>query len=136
MKHIHGVMLAVLSLLTCIAVAAAQDLGSLKGLSDSPSGSSLVSGSAGNAAGIIEFCIKNNYLNADAATEMKDRLLAKTGLAAAGNDDGDEYEQGARGLLSSPDGKTIDLAGRTDRLKKKIAQKACESVLNHADSLL
>ena len=39
--------------------------------------SSLASGSAGNAAGVIEFCVKNNYLGGDAASSMKDKLMGK-----------------------------------------------------------
>lgn len=133
MKHVHGLMLA---LFLASPLATAQDLGALKGLAGESPGSSLLPGSAGNAAGILEFCIKNKYLSADAATTMKDKLLAKTGIPEPGNADDDGYGDGAKGLLTSPDGKTIDLSTGGDRLKEKMTEKACDSVLDHAGSLL
>lgn len=135
MKYTHTLTLA-LAMLLAAPMAAGQDLGSLKGLAGGSSATSMVSGSVGNAAGILEFCIKNNYLNADAATAMKDKLLAKSGLNAPGNDDEGDYDQGAMGILSSPDGKSIDLAATGDRLKEKATKAACDRVLAHADSLL
>ena len=38
------------------------------------------SGTASNAAGVITYCMKNNYLNADKAAQVKDQLLGKLGL--------------------------------------------------------
>ena len=47
---------------------AASSLGSL---------SSITPGSIGNAAGIIEFCVKNNYLSGSNASPVKDQLMGK-----------------------------------------------------------
>ena len=59
--------------------ASSQDLGALK---DAAGGgldvSSLASGSAGNAAGIIEYCMKNNFLGGG-ASGVKDQLIGKLG---------------------------------------------------------
>ena len=112
-------------------IASAQDLGALKSLGGM---SSMSSGSAGNAAGIIEFCVKNNYLSGDAASSMKDKLLGKIG----GGDKADQdpgYVDGAKGMLTGGDGKTMNLADMGG-LKKKVTKKACESVLTHSKSLL
>ena len=50
-------------------------LGNLGGLGSSLSPSSLSSSSLGNVTGVLQYCIKNNYLNADAASNVKDSLL-------------------------------------------------------------
>jgi hypothetical protein len=43
-------------------------LGSLGGVGSALSGQSLTSGSTSNVAGVLEFCIKNNYLNGNSAS--------------------------------------------------------------------
>ena len=64
-----------------VSTVFAQDLGgALKGAAGGGlDPSSLASGSAGNAAGIIEFCVKNNYLGGDAASSIKNALVGKLG---------------------------------------------------------
>ena len=52
---------------------AGAQLGDLKGLAGGGDMSSLASGSAGNAAGVVEYCVKNNYLGGDAASSVKER---------------------------------------------------------------
>jgi hypothetical protein len=107
--------------------------------------SKLASGSAGNAAGVIEYCMKNNYLGGDAASSMKDKLMGKVGGDSkdAGSDQG--FVDGAKGLVQTKDGKSVDLAnlggsvagmsGVSD-MKTKATKKACSTVLDHAKSLL
>ncbi|WP_430391902.1 DUF2501 domain-containing protein [Dyella sp. 20L07] len=71
---------------TCMAIAlsfastagGAQDLGKLGGMI--PGGGSMTSGSMGNVAGLLEYCVKNNYLGGDSgASGIKDQLLGKMG---------------------------------------------------------
>ena len=45
---------------------------SLGGAASSLGLSSITSGSTGNAAGIIEYCMKNNYLSGDNASSVRD----------------------------------------------------------------
>src|ERR1700744_4477088 len=52
--------------------AALGDLGSNPGFKKTAIGSSTI----GNAAGVLQYCVKNNYLGGDAAS-VKDKLLAK-----------------------------------------------------------
>jgi hypothetical protein len=111
------------------AVSGAQDLGALKGLADP---SKLVSGSAGNAAGVVEYCMKNNFLGSDAGG-IKDQLLGK--VNAGGEKDKTDYADGAKGLLKTGDGKSVDL-GQIGSLKESATKKACKSVLDHAKSFL
>lgn len=123
-------------LLGLCGAASAQDLGALKGMAGGGDMSSMASGSAGNAAGIIEFCMKNNYLSGDAASSMKDKLMGKMG---GGTDesaqDKSDYTSGAAGMLKTGDGKSVDLA-QMGGLKKSVTKKACSSVLEHSKSLL
>ncbi|TCV92360.1 uncharacterized protein DUF2501 [Luteibacter rhizovicinus] len=134
------------SRLSCLAFAlvlatgsaSAQNLDQLKGMVGGNSASSLTSGSATNAAGIIQYCLKNNFLGGDSgASSVKDKLLGSvTGdTKAAGNDSGSGsatdklmgkygiggksssssatkdkgYTDGANGILKTGDGKSVDL---------------------------
>lgn len=120
--------------------AIASDLdGALKGVSGGDA-SSLMSASTGNVAGIVEFCVKNNYLGGG-ASGIKDQLMGKLG----GEDESDQnktgFADGAKGLLNTSDGKTIDLSeagGAADigGMKTKLTKKACSAVLDQAKSLL
>jgi len=78
--------------------ASSQDLGAVTGGMDL---SSMSSGSAGNAAGILQFCISNNYLTANAAGSMKDRLVSKIGGADAAHQD-TGYADGAKKASKAP----------------------------------
>jgi len=110
-------------------VSGAQDLGALKGLADP---SKLVSGSAGNAAGVVEYCMKNNFLGSDAGG-IKDQLLGK--VSGGGEKEKTDYADGAKGLLKTGDGKSVDLVQNAN-LKESATKKACKSVLDHAKSFL
>jgi len=89
---------------------AAQDLGQLKdiagasGLGGAASSleslSSITSGSIGNAAGVIQFCVKNNYLSSEDASPVKNQLLGK--LTGSGNkpaESNPDYINGAKGIV-------------------------------------
>lgn len=130
-------------------IANAQSLDSLKGMAGGATGGSsggglgalggalgggsLSSGSMGNAAGLIEYCLKNKYLSGSGASQVKDGLMGKMpgGEAAASKDTG--YLDGAKGILTGSDGKKTDLTGgMTDSIKKQ----ACDVVLKQAQSML
>lgn len=127
--------------------SAAQGLDQLKGmiggggqdaagssLSSMPSLGQLKPGSTGNAAGVIEFCIRNNYLSGAGAASVKDRLMGKlSGGQRAGQGDSG-YASGARGLLGTSDGQSVDLSG--GGLKAAMTKKVCEQVLGQARSML
>jgi hypothetical protein len=121
-------------------VASAQGLDALKGAAGGADLSSIASGSAGNAAGVIEYCVKNNYLGGDAAGGLKDKLLGKIGGDDASDSDKSDYADGVNGVVKTGDGKSVDLGslggGQFGGLKDKLTKKACASVLDHAKSLL
>jgi len=123
--------------------ALAGGLGDLAGGGGMGDLGSLASGNAGNAAGVIEYCVKNNYLGGDMASSMKDKLIGKAG-GDTSKDAG--FADGAKGLVQTSDGKSVDLSslgggdagglGGVGDMKSKLTKKACGAVLDHASSLL
>ena len=106
--------------------------GGLGGLGGVLSGQSMTSGSTGNVAGILEFCIKNNYLSGNAASGVKDALMGKLPGGSAKSDSG--YGDGAKGILNSTGGNKVDLGGGS--LKADVTRKVCDTILSQAKSLL
>ena len=96
------------------------------------SGQSMTSGSTGNIAGILEFCIRNNYLKGNAASGVKDALMGKLPGGSAKSDSG--YGDGAKGILNSAGGNKVDLGG--GGLKAEVTRQVCDKVLSQAKSLL
>jgi hypothetical protein len=58
------------------------------------SGQSLSAGSTGNVAGLLEFCIKNNYLGSKDASSVKDKLMGKVPSGSSSYDNG--YTEGRK----------------------------------------
>ncbi|WP_322041887.1 DUF2501 domain-containing protein [Paraburkholderia sp. J67] len=106
-------------------------LGNLGGLG-SLSGSSVTSNSMGNVTGLLQYCIKNNYLNADTAGNVKDSLLSKLPGGASTTDSG--YEKGTSGILTAGNGQQLDLSG--SGLKQAATKQVCDKVLSQAKSML
>jgi hypothetical protein len=92
------------------------------------------SGSASNAAGVITYCLKNNYLNPNKAEQVKAQLLGKLGMGTqqqqAPKDPG--YLQGLGGMITGSNGQTFSM----DKLQGDLKEKACDFVLDNAKSLL
>lgn len=82
-----------------------------------------------NLAGLIQYCIQNNYLGGGAAS-VKDSLLGK----APGGASDSQFKAGSNGLLQTGQGQNFGLGG--GGLKAQITQKVCDLVLQHAKSLL
>jgi hypothetical protein len=108
----------------------ASGLGKLGGIGSAFSGGAL-SGSTGNIAGLLQFCIKNNFLKGEDSSSVKDKLMGKLGGTPA-PDSG--YAEGAQGLLKSGDGKQLDLSG--GGLQAQASKQICDQVLSQAKSLL
>lgn len=124
--------------LACTA-AGAQGLGSLGGKLGGMvpgSGSSMSSGSMGNVAGVLQYCVKNNYLGGDSgASGVASKLLGKT----QGGSSNSDYLSGASGMIKGSNGQSTNLAsvgGGNSDLKSKITTKACGVVLNQGKSFL
>ncbi len=106
-------------------------LGNLGSLGDLVSGQSVTSGSAGNVAGLLEFCIKNNYLGGKDAGSVKDSLMSK--LPGGKSSDGG-YSSGAKGILNSGDGSQLDLSG--GGMKNRVTKQVCAKILAQGRSML
>jgi hypothetical protein len=105
--------------------------GGLGDLGGTLSGKSMMSGSTGNVAGVLQFCIKNNYLDGNAAASVKDSVMGKL----SGKPTSDKgYNEGEKGILHSSDGKKLDLSG--GGLKAKVTKQVCDQILAQGKSLL
>src|SRR5687768_1463619 len=105
---------------------AASSLGSL---------SSITSGSTGNATGIIEYCMKNNYLSGESASSVKDQLMGKiTGSGDQSPQSESDYIKGSQGIVSGSGGQSVDLS--MAGMKASAVKKACETILEQGKSML
>lgn len=109
------------------ALGGAAGLGSALGLPG-------ISGdTAGNAAGVLQYCIQNKYLGGTAASNVKGKLLDKVGLGTRQEQQQDSsYQKGLAGILSGSDGSSFNVS----KLKSDLKDKACSYVLDNASSLL
>ncbi|HUB91487.1 MAG TPA: DUF2501 domain-containing protein [Dyella sp.] len=118
--------------------AAAQGLGDLGGKMGGLLGgnSSMSSGSMGNVAGLLQYCVKNNYLGGDSgASGIAGKLLGKT----QGGSSNTDYQSGLGGILKGSNGRTTNLAdvgGGNSDLKSKITTKACDVVLKQGQHFI
>ena len=92
----------------------------------------LSSGTASNAAGVLTYCMKNNYLNADKAAQVKNQLLGKLGLGQKEEPKDQGYQNELMGMVTGADGKSFSL----DKVKSNLKEKACDFVLDNAKSLI
>ena len=141
--------LALIALLALTASASADELKDLKkalgakqqgsqsgGLAGSLGGMLMPvisSDTAGNAAGVLEYCVKRKYLSGRAVASLKEKLLSKYGMgtpAKAEQDPG--YRDGLQGLLQGKDGHSFNL----DVVSGKLKDKGCDYVLKQSKSLI
>jgi hypothetical protein len=142
----HAIGIAVLAmLLPPMEPAHAQLMDQLKGAVGSEQGGGIAGGLGGgampsvgqaspsNTAGVLQYCVKNNYLSGGSASSVKNSLMSKvTGSGNGANDSG--FQAGNNGLLSTGNGQSYSLGG--SGIKSQITQKVCDQVLQHAKSLL
>ncbi|ALM86324.1 DUF2501 domain-containing protein [Bordetella sp. N] len=108
--------------------------GAAAALGDLASGN-LKSGSLGNATGVLQYCIKNNYLSGNGVTSLKDKLTSRiSGSSGQPAEKNDDYLSGAKGMLKTGEGKSLDLS--SDGLKSQVTKKACDAVLAQAKGFL
>lgn len=81
---------------------------------------------AGNAAGLIGYCVKNNYLNADSATSVLGRLTGQQGVTTSSG-----YAAGQAGTVQAGD-QAFSLAN----LKGQLRTRMCDAVLKRGAALL
>jgi hypothetical protein len=147
----HHTLLSAALGVACILVqipnnpAHAQLLNQLKGATGSSQSSgmlgvlggsalpSVTQASPSNTAGVLQYCVKNNYVNGSSASSVKDSLMSKvTGSGHGTNDSG--YQSGSKGVLDTGNGQGFSLGG--GGIKAQVTQKVCDQVLQHAKSML
>lgn len=97
----------------------------------------LSSGSMTNAAGILQYCVKNNVLSENGTEAIKEKLLDKLGITSTANAKSEDYQQGLGGLLNTGNGKELDLNSLgTSQITEKVKQKACDLVLKQGKSFI
>ncbi len=104
--------------------------GNLTGLLSSGT-ASLSSGSMTNAAGILQYCMKQKLASATNTENIKNQLMEKLGLNSAQAQKKDtDYTQGVAGMLKTADSQQLNLnnLGSTP-LAEKVKTKACDLVL-------
>lgn len=82
---------------------------------------------AGNAAGVLGYCLKRNYLSGDEAGSVLGTLTGKPEITSSQG-----YAAGAAGNVISGDRPAYPLRSAPDQLKSRV----CELVLNRAKSFL
>lgn len=108
-------------------------LGGAAGLGSALGLPSIGGDTAGNAAGVLQYCIQNKYLGGTDAAGVKGKLMDKVGLGTKQKQQQDSsYQKGLTGILSGSDGSSFDVT----KLKSDLKDKACSYVLDNASSLL
>jgi hypothetical protein len=86
-----------------------------------------------NTAGVLQYCVQNNYLSDGVAGPAKDALLGK--VPGSGQSSG--FKAGSSGLLETGNGQSFNLGGGdSGGIKAEVTHKVCDMVLQHAKSLL
>jgi hypothetical protein len=87
--------------------------------------------SPSNIAGVLQYCIQNNYVSGGSATSVKDSLVNK--VTGAGRAHDSQFQQGSNGVLDTGNGSNFSLGGG---IKEQVTKKVCDLALSHAKSLL
>jgi hypothetical protein len=98
---------------------------------------SVTSASPTNLAGLLQYCVQNNYLgggSADAASSAKESLLSKFTGSSSDPTSNTGFTSGSNGVLDTGNGQSTTLGG--SGIKAQVTQKVCSQVLSHAKSIL
>lgn len=91
-----------------------------------------------NAAGILQYCVKNKLASATSAENIKNQVMEKLGLSTPEQQQEDtNYLEGLEGLLKTQNGEALNLdnIGSTP-LAEKVKTKACDIVLKQGVGFL
>jgi hypothetical protein len=116
-------------------------------------GMSMTSGSIGNVAGLLKYCIGNDYLSGTNASKVQSMLMGK--LPGGTQTKDPAYSDGEKGVLHATDGNTLDLnggssgssgasgatgaigaTGASGDIQAELTKTACDTVLAQAKSFL
>jgi hypothetical protein len=109
-----GTACVAIGLSLACGAGSAQDLGKLGGMLGGGTGS-MASGSMGNVAGLLEYCVKNNYLSGNSgASGIQSQLMGKLG-------------GGSNSSSNSSGSGTSDMLGQLTGSKKKSSDSSASS---------
>ncbi|ADP11234.1 Putative glycoprotein/receptor YjjA [Erwinia sp. Ejp617] len=111
-------------------------LGALTGLLNGGN-KSLSANSMSNAAGVLQYCMKNNIVDNNVSS-VKEQLLGKLGLAGTQKQQqSTDYKQGLMGLLNTGNNQQVNLKSLGDtEMGKKVKTKACDLVLKQGKQFI
>ncbi|MGI4747790.1 MAG: DUF2501 domain-containing protein [Janthinobacterium lividum] len=81
----------------------------------------------GNVAGVLSYCVQNNYVQGAGAASALSTLTGRNGVASS-----PAYAQGQQGMLQTGSGNTLSMSGMKDQMRTKL----CSMILNRAKSSL
>ncbi len=90
--------------------------------------------SPNNLAGVLQFCVKNNYLGGTDANSVKSSLLSKFDGSSQPPAQNSGFASGAAGILDTGNDQSTSLGGTG--IKAQATKKVCDLVLQHAQSQL
>ncbi|QWA10859.1 DUF2501 domain-containing protein [Sodalis ligni] len=97
----------------------------------------LSAGTMTNAAGVLEYCAKNNLLSDTGTTAIKDKLMGKLGISSPSNAKSQDYQQGLGGILNTAQGGQLNLKDLgSSQLGQKVKYKACNLVLKQGKNFI
>ncbi|MCK1969345.1 DUF2501 domain-containing protein [Franconibacter sp. IITDAS19] len=91
-----------------------------------------------NAAGILQYCIKQKLVSATSTENIKNQVMEKLGITTPQEQQQEpDFLQGAQGLLDTGDGQPLNLNNiGTTPLAQKVKTKACDIVLKQGVNFL
>lgn len=84
-----------------------------------------------NIAGVLQYCVQNNYVSGGSAMSVKDSLVNK--VTGSNHAPDSQFQQGSNGVLDTGNGSNFSLGGG---IKEQVTKKVCDLALSHAKSLL
>ncbi len=112
-------------------------MGSLGSMGSGMGLPSVGAASPNNLAGLLQYCVQNNYLggaSANTASSVQSSLLSKIDGSSTPPADNSGFSSGAAGVLDTGNGQSTTLGGTG--IKAQVTQKVCGMVLQHAQSQL
>jgi hypothetical protein len=109
-------------------------MGGMGGMGSGMGLPSVGSASPNNLAGLLQFCVQNNYLGGTDASSVKSSLLSKFDGSSQPPEQNSGFSSGASGILDTGNGQTTTLGGTG--IKAQVTKKVCDLVLKHAQSQL
>jgi len=144
-RYSHGVFAVLAAAGLVVSSAHAQSIPGVGGAGNAMSGMSGMSGmtggtgmmgsmlpnvssaSTGNVAGVLSYCVQNNYLSGSSATSALSSLTGKQDVSSSS-----DYKAGQQGQLLTGGTNPFSLSS----LKGQMKQKVCSMILNRAQNLL